>query len=128
MSAQAEKAFDIGLDFAAKYGAELIVLSVARPPDPPVMVETEAMLESATEYFNEAFKKLEVKTTAAGVRPRFEIKIGHPAEQIVLMAEKEKADLIVMGSRGRSRVAQWLLGSISRRVLSYAHCSVLIVK
>jgi nucleotide-binding universal stress UspA family protein len=58
----------------------------------------------------------------AGVRD------GDPGTQIVAAARDEVADLIVMGSRGRTRLTSVLLGSVSRKVLSHAPCSVLIVR
>lgn len=39
-----------------------------------------------------------------------------------------KADTIVMGHRGESRLQQWLLGSVAKRVLSYAHCTVVVAR
>lgn len=53
---------------------------------------------------------------------------GHPAEQIIRVAQEEQADLIVMGSRGLSEWKALLLGSVSDHVLHHAHCSVLIVR
>ena len=127
-SPPAEKAFVLGLDLAGKYTAELIVISVARPPEPPEAVEVEAILESATEYYEKLFAKLREQAAAQHVTPRFEIRVGHPAEQIIHLANEENADIIVMGHRGKSLIKQWLMGSISRRVVSYANCSVLITR
>ena len=56
-----------------------------------------------------------------------EVDVGHPAEQLVLAAERHHADLIVMGRRGKSTFKRWMLGSISERVLRYAHCPVLVI-
>ncbi len=53
---------------------------------------------------------------------------GHPAEAIVRLAEKRKADLIVMGSRGLTDVRAFLLGSVSRKVVMHAGCPVLLIK
>lgn len=127
-SESAERAFDFALDIASKYSAELIVFSVVRLPEPPVDVETQSLVESGEEYYNERFATLREKAAAVGVTPRFEVAVGHPAEQIVHKADEEKVDLIVMGHRGRSFVQRWLLGSVSKRVLSYAHCAVTIVR
>ncbi|MCA9471878.1 MAG: universal stress protein [Nitrospirales bacterium] len=53
---------------------------------------------------------------------------GHVTNVITKQAEKRKADLIVMGSRGLSNVAGYLMGSVSRKVLMHAPCAVLTVK
>ena len=47
---------------------------------------------------------------------------------IIKYAENENVDLIVMGSRGRSRLRRALLGSVASAVLLYARCPVLIVR
>ena len=51
-----------------------------------------------------------------------------PAEQIANIANGEKYDLIVIGSRGLSRAKAFLLGSVSDKVVRYANCPVLVVK
>jgi nucleotide-binding universal stress UspA family protein len=127
-SEHSKKAFDVGLDLASRYAAEVIVLAVARVAEPPEDVETEAAIESASEFYEKQFVDLRQQATAKGVKAQFEIRPGHAADQIVLVAKQEGVDVIVMGHRGRSRVSRWLLGSISKRVLSYAHCSVFIVR
>jgi nucleotide-binding universal stress UspA family protein len=127
-SEPSNRAFDFAIDLTGKYNAEVVVLSVARPPEPPVDVEIEAVLESATEYYEERFKELKERASALGVTPRFEVRAGHPAEQIIHMANEESTDMIVMGYKGESFMERWLLGSVSKRVLSYAHCTVTIVR
>jgi nucleotide-binding universal stress UspA family protein len=47
---------------------------------------------------------------------------------IVNFAEEEKADLIVVGTRGRTGFSKQLLGSVASGVVTYAHCPVLVVK
>jgi nucleotide-binding universal stress UspA family protein len=116
------------LDLAVKYSAKMAVLSVARPTEPPVNVEIQAVLEHATEYFKSHFEQMKTRASAAGVSPSFEVRVGHPAEQIVHMAREIEADAIVMGHRGESLLQKWLLGSVARKVLSYAHCTVIIVR
>lgn len=65
---------------------------------------------------------------AAGVPLETKIVVGHPAEQVVQAAADQEADLIVMGHRGKTRIREWLLGSVAKRVMSYAPCSVTIVR
>ena len=47
---------------------------------------------------------------------------------IVSYAEEENIDLIVIGTRGRSGFTKLLLGSVASKVVTYAHCPVLVVK
>ena len=51
-----------------------------------------------------------------------------PAQEIVALAEKEKIDLIVIGSKGKSATARFLLGSVASKVVKYSHCCVYVVK
>ena len=53
---------------------------------------------------------------------------GDAASEILSKIETEQIDLVVCGSRGLSAVSGWLLGSVSRKLVHYAKCSVLIVK
>ena len=127
-SAPADRAFDFALELARRFGSELSVLSVARPPEPPDDVETEAIIESAKEHYEHAFDRLRGRVTETGVRAAFAVVVGHPAEQIVHYAENHAIDHIVMGHRGKSFFRRWLLGSVSKQVIHYAHCTTTIVR
>ena len=52
---------------------------------------------------------------------------GDTAEEILDVAEAEKADVLVLGRRGLGRVREVLLGSVSQKVLHHADCTVVIV-
>jgi len=65
---------------------------------------------------------------AAGINPINAMPRGDAATEIIEYAKAKEIDLIVCGSRGLSQVAGWLLGSVSRKLVHYAGCSVLIVK
>jgi nucleotide-binding universal stress UspA family protein len=53
---------------------------------------------------------------------------GIPAEQILHIADRHRADLIVMGSKGLTGLERYLFGSVARKVARHALCSVLVVK
>ena len=55
------------------------------------------------------------------------VDVGVPAQQIVRLAKSRRADLIVMGTRGRTGLARTLLGSVAARVVALASCPVLTV-
>ncbi|MEN6460974.1 MAG: universal stress protein [Syntrophomonas sp.] len=54
--------------------------------------------------------------------------IGLAAETIIKTAEKDQCDLIIIGNRGLNQIQRFILGSVSTKVISQAHCSVLVVK
>lgn len=128
-SIQADKAFDLGLDFANRYQAELTVLGIARISEPPEEEETEAELDAAKELFEDLFNKLKVKSQSTPIKKmNFFLKAGHPAEQIIFYAENNGIDHIVMGHRGNTRFHRFLIGSVAKQVLIYAHCAITIVR
>lgn len=53
---------------------------------------------------------------------------GSPAGEIIEQAEKWDADLVVVGSHGRSKLGQFILGSVAQRVVTEAHCSVRVAR
>ena len=53
---------------------------------------------------------------------------GHPPQLILAKARQLRADLVVIGRRGRSAAEDFLLGSVTRHVLSDAKCDVLVVQ
>ncbi|MEW6679194.1 MAG: universal stress protein [Pseudomonadota bacterium] len=65
---------------------------------------------------------------AQGVTVEGLIEEGRPDEAIVKAAEDVGADLIIMGSHGRTGLTKILLGSVAERVIGQAHCPVLVVK
>jgi nucleotide-binding universal stress UspA family protein len=54
--------------------------------------------------------------------------MGDPAEEILKLADRIGADLIVLGARGRSGIFRFLMGGVSRKVLDHAKCPVLLVR
>ena len=56
------------------------------------------------------------------------VRRGDAASEILKYHSENPVDLIVAGSRGLSAISGWLLGSVSRKLVHYADCSVLIVK
>jgi nucleotide-binding universal stress UspA family protein len=69
-----------------------------------------------------------VALRTAGFRAEPEVLSGSPAHVIVAFARDWGADLVILGSHGRTGLARLLLGSVARNVLHHAGCSVLIVR
>jgi nucleotide-binding universal stress UspA family protein len=65
---------------------------------------------------------------SARVKHNMVIKRGHIAEEIIALANKDKVDMIVMGSKGRSGFIDALMGSVAQRISSLAKQPVLLIK
>lgn len=106
--------FDLYLSHSIAYAHELGVAVPAPPPSPQQMEpEWEAFL-SGLPLENVEWEKTVGEDQAAGA--------------IVRQAESIQADLIVMGTHGRSGLPHILLGSVAEKVLRAASCSVLTVR
>ena len=110
----------------------LHALNVPRPAYPMMLPEVaeeiyktleQSMREDGERLLNRVQSLLQ---TQAGPSTKH-LRIGSPAEVIVSMAEEQKTDLIVMGARGLGPFKERLLGSVSHRILTLAHCATLIV-
>lgn len=65
---------------------------------------------------------------AAGQQPGRVLLRGDAASEVIEYTRAQQIDLIIAGSRGLGQVRGWLLGSVSRKLLHYARCSVLVVR
>ena len=61
--------------------------------------------------------------TAAGI-----LKRGDAASEIMAAVKERNIDLLITGSRGHSPIREWMMGSVSRKLVHYAGCSVLVVR
>ncbi|WP_046216317.1 universal stress protein [Paenibacillus wulumuqiensis] len=73
-------------------------------------------------------QSVEEVLTAAGLQPKVTIINGDPGPTIVKYADEHHADLIIIGTRGLNVLQEFVLGSVSHKVVKRAHCPVLIVK
>jgi nucleotide-binding universal stress UspA family protein len=74
-------------------------------------------------YIQEMAKTMKEKA----IKVKSVIVTGDPAEQIVDYADKKKVDLIIMGTRGRSALKRWILGSVADKVVSATLCPVALI-
>jgi nucleotide-binding universal stress UspA family protein len=127
---------------AVKYAARLIrLLRSTSNPITLISAHDDAGLRPAksfvgsdrvADYLRELSEK-ELKPArrlldAAGIKHDMVIRTGHIAQEIVDCANEGKYDLIVMGAKGRSAIADLLLGSVAQRVLATAKQPVILVK
>ena len=130
-SDQSYRAFAFAVDYSKMCSGalgDIMVLSVAQPPEPADIVEVDAVIDSATEHYEDLFRGLRDRAKAQNIEIKTRVVVGHPADQIVRYAADNGCDMVVVGHRGKSKIQTWLLGSVSNRVTSYAPCTVVIVK
>ena len=127
-SEASKKAFAAACGLAVLHHAELLVLTVCRPPEIGDDVETEAVIESSRSYHRRMLAALKPELAAKKIKSHLEVAVGHPAEQIIYHADEHDVDLIVVGDRGHSKFRQILLGSVSKQVAEHAGRQVLVVR
>jgi len=111
------------------------VLHVVEPPsllmgremggyDPEFEMVWKALRDQAKDLVEKAAEKLR----EAKFKVSTELVEGDPKSQILDAAKEWHADMIVLGSHGRSGISRFLLGSVSQDVVRHAHCSVEIIR
>jgi len=134
------KAAGYAVEIAKEYGAQVIALNVivsqlgyayssgAFGLVGPSTIND--LLEKSKQEAQKWFDEIGKNATANGVQLKTEV-VASPtsvAPAIVDYAEKNKVDLVVVGTRGRSGFTKLLLGSVASGVVTYASCPVMVVK
>ncbi len=111
------------------------VLSAVEPFVPPaaeLWYDAGGSLERArqeiTNQYEELTTRMAERLRARGLKVDTTVRDGDPRSVIVDEAKEWSADLIVVGSHGRTGIARLLLGSVAQSVVSHAPCSVQVVR
>ena len=133
-SAASKAAFAQALKLAKADRAELVIAHVL----PPVLHAVDGyvvpmdiyhkMDETSRRYAQKGLKRLLAKARKLGVRARGLLLEGNAQERIVAAARRQHADMIVMGTHGRTGFARFVLGSVAGRVVAHAGCPVMTVR
>ncbi|RJQ49959.1 MAG: universal stress protein [Nitrospiraceae bacterium] len=119
---------------AKRAGGSLVVISVvpSESESPFDIVHSEMQKGLiADKELSEAeknVKKVKGLAEEAGLTVKGFIYAGRPYDAIVETAKDERADLIIMGSHGRTGISRLLMGSVAERVIGLTECAVLVVK
>jgi len=129
------RALDEAVALTKQNHAELLVLHVIDPVTPYVAgediggAELYMKLEETTKQEAEiSMRKLMEKLRKLRVNAKSLLVRGTAQEQIVKAAKGRRANLIVIGTHGRTGLSKLLMGSVANKVVSTAHCPVLTVR
>lgn len=115
------------IDFAKSYGGELTIISVVDVP-PEFYAESpktvDELINKAKSYVDAVKRDAEL----SGVRVETVVKEGEAYRVITDTAKEIGADVIVMGSHGRTGLKRLLMGSVTEKVIGHTPCPVLVVK
>jgi nucleotide-binding universal stress UspA family protein len=128
-STPASRALDPAVTLAAETGATLHVLSVVDAADLGLfsgadVAGVDDVLRSAAEA---TVADVVERVEAAGVDVVPAIRVGSPHREICAYADEVGADIVVVGTHGRSGLSRALLGSVAARVIRFAPVPVLVV-
>ena len=139
-SKHSEKAIGVLHNFAFRLPGEIKIVSVIETALPfaldiyggnytlPVAELQNVAEQNALKILENTKQKILESISAEHVIISTGVLFGSPESQIVEVAEKMKADLIIVGSHGYNSWERLLLGSVSDSVVHHAPCSVLIVR
>jgi nucleotide-binding universal stress UspA family protein len=109
---------------------KVVVLSVVRPlvgAYAEAYVPAPASFEQADQelvrFHEETAASAERALQGAGLKTESRVRHGDPRETLVEMARAERADLVIVGSHGRTGMAKLLLGSVATHVVTHAPCT-----
>ena len=127
-------ALRLAVELADKFGAELVLLHVVQDlalamPDAVMPTPVPGPdLGQLIDAGNTGLANLIARENLGRLNPKVEVRIGSPVAEIVAAATDLKADLLCVGTHGRTGLAHLILGSQAERIIREAPCPVLTVK
>jgi nucleotide-binding universal stress UspA family protein len=130
-SEPSERAFATARELARRVQARIHLVHAfhvpVQGPMPEMVIFPPDALTSYREAATRSLQKLLDELAASGIEGHLHLAPGHPASVIADIARAVGADLVVVGTRGRTGLPHVLLGSVAERVLRIAPCPVLTV-
>lgn len=128
-------AFKRAVEMAKDHRAQLLIVHVLAPVAPIVMADGyvpptvyDDMEAAGRAGAQKQLRKLAERAKRAGIRVKTLVLEGIAHERIVQAARSRKADVVVIGTHGRTGFARFFLGSVASRVVAVSPCPVLTVR
>jgi nucleotide-binding universal stress UspA family protein len=134
----AQSAVKVALGIAEKADAKLILLHIIERPD-PVSFNIEGQINQMDDWEDKLFtmkliekaKKefaaITEEARAVGIKVKTELRLGNPFHGIRSVITDHDVDLVVMGTSGRSKLEEMIIGSNTEKVIRHAACPVLTI-
>lgn len=134
-SEDSHHAFRYALDLAKTYKASLLILHVTPPPVHPEQLsiylppeKLEELKQSRKQEMDDLLKEHYLKKMGTFKNVKVLILEGEAFVEIIRAAKKESADLIVMGTHGRTGLDHVFFGSTAEKVVRKSPCPVMTVR
>jgi len=129
----AERAVPYAEDLASHFGSEITLLNVRTPSEDPDKPEFRGYISKIAAMIEQDVKKYPALPPGEQVKVKSVITGAsdgrtNAAEDILEFAAKEKIELIVMATHGRTGIKRWVLGSTANKVASALNCPVLMIR
>ncbi len=124
----AEVALPYAEELAGKLGSEVTLLHVCESSEEQYHHMHQLYLQKMVGVTKRGAKKYLAKPDAKTITVKSAVLPGHPAEQIVDFAEKQRIDLIVIATHGWSGIRRWVLGSVADKVVRATKQPVALIR
>lgn len=134
-SAESGRAIEFVKNMTWPAGTRMIVVSAVQIPMVayseayvPAAVDVVAWNQDLTKIHGELAEREAKRLTGAGLQAEFRVLQGDPRMTLVEEARKVGADLLVVGSHGRTGLGKLVMGSVASHVVTHAPCTVVVVR
>jgi len=126
-SARAEAAAETALEAAGRFGSRLFILSVISSNE-EVQIHAPALLDKMADERRASVRRLVEQAAGRGVHAEGIVREGTVSDILIDLAHTIHADVIVMGSEGRTGLSRLFMGSVAGSIVSKVACPVLAIK
>jgi nucleotide-binding universal stress UspA family protein len=122
------KVLSAAADLANHYSSDLHLIYVIEEGWPEGDITRELVIDELEEESGELVSGFEHDLTILGTSATIHLRRGHPGESILTLANELRANLIILGSVGKSQMSRMLSGSVSTFVVTHSPVATLVIK
>jgi nucleotide-binding universal stress UspA family protein len=130
-SARAEKAVDEAIDLAKSENASLYLVAAFSAHErhwEQLQSSAKTSRVNLGEVAEHVLARAAKRAAEQGVPVDYSAEEGDPAEVLIEVADRQNADLIVVGNKGMTGARRFFLGSVPNKVIHHAPCGVMVVR